>query len=297
MARTPASSSCGPIGRRSGPRMPRSRSLPSATLSSSFRRIGGRAACARSSRSAVSGSSPLINTRGAGTAGELQVRDDRAQAPAAGRGDAWLRCGALGHGASAAAAGRGRRSVRAASPALPRSTMFAMLGFECATLPAGKVSTNPDDLPLATMAGTLLAGLITLAACGAVLFLLPYEIAATSPAPFADAIAPALGSARHTSSPSSDDQRARRAQRLGALFGRGPADHGSRRRVPAIGSARPRAVGTPVRAQILSAVLAALLVCCELQRLDDRGLHLHRPGVDRSALLVLYRLRRLPRSN
>jgi APA family basic amino acid/polyamine antiporter len=70
---------------------------------------------------------------------------------------------------------------------------FAMLGFECATLPAGKIRNPTRNVPLATVLGTLFAGLVTLAACLAVLFLLPGNVAATSAAPFADAIAPVLG--------------------------------------------------------------------------------------------------------
>jgi APA family basic amino acid/polyamine antiporter len=76
--------------------------------------------------------------------------------------------------------------------------LFAMLGFESATLVAGKVQDAGRVVPMATLAGTALVGLIYLVACAAVLFLLPGERAATSPAPFADAISPVLGAAAGT---------------------------------------------------------------------------------------------------
>lgn len=137
---------------------------------------------------------------------------------------------------------------------------FAMLGFECATLPAGKVRNPSRNVPLATVFGTLFAGVVTLAACLAVLFLLPGNIAATSAAPFADAIAPVLGSV---------------AGSVVAVFaivsvlgclngwvlcsGEVPLAMARAGVFPAwLG--RTTAIGTPVRAQILSSAVTSLLV-------------------------------------
>jgi APA family basic amino acid/polyamine antiporter len=67
-------------------------------------------------------------------------------------------------------------------------TLWAMLGFESATVPDGKVRDPERNLPRATLIGTLVAGLIYLAASSAVFLLLPPEVAAGSSAPFADLV-------------------------------------------------------------------------------------------------------------
>lgn len=77
-------------------------------------------------------------------------------------------------------------------------SLFAMLGFESATLPAGKIRDPQRTVPLATISGTAAVGVIYLAAFSAILFLLPTEVIANSPAPFAEAIVPALGAAAGT---------------------------------------------------------------------------------------------------
>lgn len=67
-------------------------------------------------------------------------------------------------------------------------TLWAMLGFECATIPAQRVVDPERNIPRATIFGTLIAGLIYLAASGAVFLLLPASVAASSSAPFADLV-------------------------------------------------------------------------------------------------------------
>ncbi len=138
--------------------------------------------------------------------------------------------------------------------------MFAMLGFESATLPVGKVVDEKRTVPRSTVAGTLIAGLITLAACFAVLFLLPADAAASSHAPFADAIAPVLG------------QGAGMVIAVFAMISALGALNGwvlCSGEVP-LAMARARVfpdwfgvttgVGTPVRAQIFSSAVASLLI-------------------------------------
>jgi APA family basic amino acid/polyamine antiporter len=71
--------------------------------------------------------------------------------------------------------------------------LFSMLGFESATMPADKIRNPERTVPLATIIGTALTGVIYLAAYSAVLFLLSGARTAASPAPFADAIEPLLG--------------------------------------------------------------------------------------------------------
>ena len=64
-------------------------------------------------------------------------------------------------------------------------TLFALLGFECASVAAARVE-NPDvNVPRATMWGTALTGLLYLLVCSAVALMLPQDIVAQSPAPLA----------------------------------------------------------------------------------------------------------------
>jgi APA family basic amino acid/polyamine antiporter len=200
----------------------------------------------------------IINARGAGTAGSVQVLTTALKLLplVAVCGVAIWVLGAGTHAAKQAAVpvyAGGVASVAALA-------MFAMLGFECATLPAGKVCNETRTVPLATVSGTLLAGLITLAACGAVLFLLPSDVAAKSPAPFADAIAPALGHSAGI------------VIALFALISAFGALNGwvlcsgevpltmARAGVFPAWFGKTTAIGTPVRAQVVSGVVASLLI-------------------------------------
>jgi APA family basic amino acid/polyamine antiporter len=67
-------------------------------------------------------------------------------------------------------------------------TLWAMLGFECAAVPAARVKDPGRNIPRATLIGTLVVGLIYLAASSAVFLLLPADVAAKSPAPFAELV-------------------------------------------------------------------------------------------------------------
>ncbi len=66
-------------------------------------------------------------------------------------------------------------------------TLWALLGLEAATVPAGSIENAERTVPRATVLGTLIAGLATVLACTAVLGLLPREALAVSQAPMADA--------------------------------------------------------------------------------------------------------------
>jgi len=68
-------------------------------------------------------------------------------------------------------------------------TLWAMLGFECAAVPASRVKDPGRIIPRATLIGTLAVGLIYLAASSSVFLLLPADVAAKSAAPFADLVA------------------------------------------------------------------------------------------------------------
>lgn len=71
--------------------------------------------------------------------------------------------------------------------------LFSLTGFESATVTANVTQDSTNTVPRATIFGTGFTGLIYLAATVATLFLLPSALAATSSAPFADAISPIMG--------------------------------------------------------------------------------------------------------
>lgn len=65
-------------------------------------------------------------------------------------------------------------------------TLWALLGMESATVPAGKVVDPERTIPRATLVGTAFAGVIYLIVCSAVVLLTPTDMLKTSNAPFAD---------------------------------------------------------------------------------------------------------------
>jgi APA family basic amino acid/polyamine antiporter len=64
-------------------------------------------------------------------------------------------------------------------------TLFALLGFECASLAAAKVENPEVNVPRATMWGTGLTGVLYLIVCSSVALMLPEAVAVASPAPLA----------------------------------------------------------------------------------------------------------------
>lgn len=72
--------------------------------------------------------------------------------------------------------------------------LFAMLGIECAMIPAGKVRDPGRTIPRATLVGMLVTGLIYLCISIVPMFLLPQAELAASNAPFADLFARYVGS-------------------------------------------------------------------------------------------------------
>lgn len=145
-------------------------------------------------------------------------------------------------------------------------SMFAMLGFESATLPAGKIDRPERTVPLATIAGTAAVGLIYLATFASILFLLPTQVIAGSPAPFAEAIVPALGAGAGIAVAVFATISA-----LGAvngwvlLSGEVPLTL-ARDGVFPRWFAVTTGPGTPVRAQLLSSLLATLLIASNYTR-------------------------------
>ena len=144
--------------------------------------------------------------------------------------------------------------------------LFSMLGFESASVAAARVANRARVVPRATIAGTALVGIIYLIACTAVLFLLSGERAAASPAPFADAIVPALGPVAGTLVAAFAIVSA-----LGCLNGwilcSGEVPLAlARDEVFPRWFAATSANGTPVRAQLVSSALASLLIASNYSR-------------------------------
>jgi APA family basic amino acid/polyamine antiporter len=154
----------------------------------------------------------------------------------------------------------------AAITATASLTLWTMLGFESATVPAGRVRDPERTIPRATLWGTLLVGIVYLLASTSVSFILPAAEAAKSNAPFADAVRPYLGSG---------------AAMLIALFaaiscigalngwvllqGEMPLAM-ARNGVFPRWFARVSKAGTPVLGQILSSTLATILILSNYSR-------------------------------
>ena len=139
-------------------------------------------------------------------------------------------------------------------------TLWAMLGFECAAVPAARVKDPARTIPRATLIGTLAVGIMYLAASSAVFLLLPAEVAAKSAAPFADLVGSFWGPAAATMVVFFAA-----ISCLGALNGwvllQGEVPLSlARRGVFPQWFGKVNARGMPVRAQILGSALSALLV-------------------------------------
>ncbi|PNS09703.1 amino acid permease [Solilutibacter silvestris] len=78
-------------------------------------------------------------------------------------------------------------SFPAAINATAALTLWAMLGFESATVPAGDTENPERTIPRATVFGALLAGVVTVLACTAVTGIVAPDLLRNSSAPMADA--------------------------------------------------------------------------------------------------------------
>lgn len=68
-------------------------------------------------------------------------------------------------------------------------TLWALVGFESASIAATRVRNPEVNIARATLWGTALTGVLYLLVCSAIALLLPMDIAAASPAPFATFVA------------------------------------------------------------------------------------------------------------
>lgn len=71
--------------------------------------------------------------------------------------------------------------------------LYAMLGIECATVPAGRVTNPQRTIPRATVIGTILLSVIYLSVSIVPMLLIPQQQLAASSAPFADLFANVFG--------------------------------------------------------------------------------------------------------
>jgi basic amino acid/polyamine antiporter, APA family len=72
-------------------------------------------------------------------------------------------------------------------------TLFAMLGIECAMIPAGRVHNPAKTIPRATLIGTIVTAAIYIGVSAVPMLLIPQSTLAASNAPFADLFARILG--------------------------------------------------------------------------------------------------------
>ena len=79
------------------------------------------------------------------------------------------------------------RPVTADVMAVITLTLWAFLGLECATIPAGAVRNPNRVIPRATIVGTVIAAVVYIVSTVGVMSLVPSATLATSTAPFADA--------------------------------------------------------------------------------------------------------------
>ena len=81
----------------------------------------------------------------------------------------------------------GGRALAGGITATATLTLWAFLGLECATIPAGSIRDPERTIPRATIVGTLLAGLLYIVSTVGVLGLLAPAALGQTSAPFADA--------------------------------------------------------------------------------------------------------------
>ena len=66
-------------------------------------------------------------------------------------------------------------------------TLYAFLGIECATIPAGNIENPDKNIPRATMLGTIIVTILYILGTVVLFGVLPLDILQNSPAPFAEA--------------------------------------------------------------------------------------------------------------
>ncbi|WP_255456515.1 MULTISPECIES: APC family permease [unclassified Novosphingobium] len=166
-------------------------------------------------------------------------------------------------------------------------TLWALLGFESASIAAARVRNPEVNIARATLWGTALTGGLYLLVCSSIALLLPMDVAAASPAPFATFVArfwnPAAAAMVTVFAVISC---------IGALNGwtllqaEMARDMAQRRLLPRWFSATD-ARGTPLRALLISTGIASLFVAMNASR-SMQGLFEYLLLLSTSATLWLY---------
>ena len=166
-------------------------------------------------------------------------------------------------------------------------TLFALLGFETATAPVGKVINPARTIPIAIVAGTGFVALIYVLSTTSVSLILPVDAVVASRAPFADAVGAAWGNGAATFAAF-----AMAVSAFGALNGgimiAGELGYSMALRGDLPGFlARTTAKGTPVASQLLVAGFSTALILLSMTR-ATAGIFLFAALLATSATLWLY---------
>lgn len=166
-------------------------------------------------------------------------------------------------------------------------TLFALLGFETATAPVGKVRDPGRNIPLAILAGTAFVALLYLLSSTAVLLILPADAVARSVAPFADAVGSTWGEGAALLAAFGMAVSAFGCLNGGVMIG-GELGYSMavRGALPAL-LARTTVRGTPIPSQLIAAALAIILVILNMSR-DTAGLFQFLVLLTTSATLWVY---------
>jgi APA family basic amino acid/polyamine antiporter len=145
-------------------------------------------------------------------------------------------------------------------------TFFAFTGFENATTPVGKVRDPAHTIPRALLGGTAFVVVLYLLAGTAIQMLLPAEVVAVSPAPFADALVSHWGRGAATFAALTIAVAAIGCLN-GLILGTGELGYAMALRgdLPTI-MARTRGINTPVVSQMVGTGLSILLLLLNSSR-------------------------------
>lgn len=182
-------------------------------------------------------------------------------------------------------------------PALPISfaniaaatalTFFAFTGFESATTPVGKVRDPGRTIPRALIGGTAFVVALYLLAGTAIQMLLPADVVASSPAPFADALVSRWGQGAATFAALTIAVAAIGCLN-GLVLGTGELGYAMALRgdLPAV-MAKTRGFNTPVIAQMVGSGLSILLLLANSSR-DTAGLFTFIILLSTAAVVIVY---------